>query len=139
MEGLRIGKLELFWLRGGAFELDGGTMFGVVPKILWQKKYPSDSENYIPMVAWPILVRTPDYLVLIETGLGNKLTEKQRKIFRVKDDWKVPEDLDSLSIKREDIDFVVLTHCDFDHAGGVVMHEPSGQPKLTFPPQVSVV
>ena len=132
MRGFRLGNFELLWLNGGSFELDGGTMFGVVPKALWQKKYPSDNENYIPLAAWPVLVKTPYALVLIETGLGNKLTEKQKKIFRIKEEWRIIEDLNRLSIKKEEIDFVILTHYDFDHAGGVVMQD-SDKLTLTFP------
>ena len=66
--GFKIGEFELTWLNGGRFELDGGAMFGVVPKVLWQKKYPANEENYIKMNAWPILVKTPSSLVLIESG-----------------------------------------------------------------------
>ena len=133
-KGFRLGEFELFWLRGGSFELDGGAMFGVVPKALWSKKYPANEDNTISMVAWPLLIKTPDSLVLIETGLGNKLTEKQKQIFRVKEEWNVIGDLDDMGIKREDIDYVILTHYDFDHAGGVVMKdEKSGGYSLTFP------
>ena len=131
--GFRIGDLELTWLNGGTFELDGGAMFGVVPKVLWQKKYPPTEDNYIPMTAWPILVRTPQALVLIESGFGNKLTDKQKKIYRVREDWSVVEELKLLGISREDIGFVVLTHYDFDHAGGVVMQETDGTLGFTFP------
>jgi glyoxylase-like metal-dependent hydrolase (beta-lactamase superfamily II) len=130
---LKIGEFELIWLNGGRFELDGGAMFGVVPKVLWSKKYPCDSENYIPMTAWPILVKTPEAHIIIETGLGNKLSEKQKKIFRVREDWDLPRELESLGIGREDIDYVVLSHYDFDHAGGVVMLDEAGQQALTFP------
>ena len=129
---LKIGRFELYWLDGGSFELDGGAMFGVVPKVLWSKKYPATEDNFISLVASPILVKAPDALVLIETGLGNKLTEKQKKIFRVTREWMVPEDLEKLGIKREDIDYVILTHCDFDHSGGIVMKEDDGM-NLTFP------
>jgi glyoxylase-like metal-dependent hydrolase (beta-lactamase superfamily II) len=132
MRGFRVGNFELFRLAGGLFELDGGAIFGVVPKVLWQKKYPPCSENYVPLVACPILIKTPDSLVMIETGIGNKLTEKQKKIFRVRKDWRVIEDMENLSIKREDIDLVILTHYDFDHAGGVVMQN-DGLLTLTFP------
>jgi len=133
-KGFRLGEFELFWLRGGSFELDGGAMFGVVPKALWSKKYPANEDNTISMVAWPLLIKTPDSLVLIETGLGNKLTEKQKQIFRVKEEWNVIGDLDDMGIRREDIDYVILTHYDFDHAGGVVMKdEESGGYYLTFP------
>ena len=131
--GFRIGDFELTWLNGGTFELDGGAMFGVVPKVLWQKKYPPTEDNYIPMTAWPILVRTPQALVLIESGIGNKLTDKQKKIYRVREEWSVVEELKLLGISREDIGFVVLTHYDFDHAGGVVMQETDGTLGFTFP------
>jgi glyoxylase-like metal-dependent hydrolase (beta-lactamase superfamily II) len=130
---LKVGNFELFWLNGGTFELDGGAMFGVVPKVLWQKKYPPAEENYIPLTAWPILVRTPDALILIESGLGNKVTDKQKKIYRIKEDWAIIAGLSQLNIRREDIDYVILTHYDFDHAGGVIMQEENGELALTFP------
>jgi glyoxylase-like metal-dependent hydrolase (beta-lactamase superfamily II) len=130
--GFKIGDLELTWLNGGRFELDGGAMFGVVPKTLWLKKYPANSENYISLNAWPILVRTPRSLVLIEAGLGNKLTDKQKMIFRVQEDWSVLAELELLGIDRQDIEHVVLTHFDFDHAGGVVMKDGGGL-ALSFP------
>ncbi len=129
---LRIGEFELFWLGGGRFSLDGGAMFGVVPKVLWSKRYPSDEENLVPLVASPVLVRTPRAVVLIDTGLGNKLDEKQKRIFRLEDDWSLPEDLRTLGLDRQDVDTVVLTHYDFDHAGGVVMAADGGL-ELTFP------
>jgi glyoxylase-like metal-dependent hydrolase (beta-lactamase superfamily II) len=131
--GFRVGIFELTWLNGGRFELDGGAMFGVVPKALWQKKYPVNDENVISLSAWPILVKTPDALVLIETGLGNKLTDKQKKIFRVQDEWSIIQELGQLGIAREDIDYVILTHYDFDHAGGVIMQDGTGRLGLTFP------
>jgi len=131
--GLKIGDFELTWLNGGTFELDGGAMFGVVPKVLWQKKYPPSEDNYIPLSAWPLLVRTPQALVLIESGIGNKLTDKQKKIYRIKQEWSILEDLKKLNIAREDINYVILTHYDFDHAGGVVMQDDGGNLSLTFP------
>jgi glyoxylase-like metal-dependent hydrolase (beta-lactamase superfamily II) len=132
-KGFFIGDFEFIWLNGGRFALDGGAMFGVVPKALWARKYPADEDNTIPMVAWPLLIKTPDSLVIIETGLGNKLTDKQKQIFRVKEEWNLPADLRDLGIEREDISHVILTHYDFDHAGGVVMREESGSFRLTFP------
>lgn len=137
--GFKLGAFELIWLNGGVFELDGGAMFGVVPKILWSKKYPSDADNFIPMAAYPVLVRTPETLCIIETGLGNKLSEKQKQIFRVKGEWNIVEDLNALGIKREDIDFVILTHYDFDHSGGVVMRDNQDGLSLTFPKAKHIV
>lgn len=129
----KLGKFELYWLNGGRFELDGGAMFGVVPKVLWSKKYPSDENNYIPMVTWPILIKTLKELILIETGLGNKLTEKQKQIYRVTEEWAIPEELNKLGLTRKDINYVILTHYDFDHAGGAVMKNDSNELEITFP------
>jgi len=131
-ESLRIGEVEIHWLSGGVFELDGGAMFGVVPKVLWSKKYASE-DNYIRLLAAPLLIRTPDALVVVETGLGNKLTDKQKRIFRVIEDWALPESIADHGYHTADVTHVVLTHCDFDHAGGVVMRAPDGMPVLTFP------
>jgi glyoxylase-like metal-dependent hydrolase (beta-lactamase superfamily II) len=141
MKSLKIGEIEIFWLNGGEFELDGGTMFGVVPKVLWAQKFPivndEDSarleENYIKLLNYPLLVKTTDSLILIETGLGNKLTEKQKKIYRVIKDWEIPQELKKLGIKQQDINYVILTHCDYDHAGGIVMKNSTGGEELTFP------
>ncbi len=130
---LKIGDIELIWLNGGEFALDGGAMFGVVPKPLWKKNYPSDDENRIPLAARPILVRTPTDLLLIESGLGNKLTDKQRKIYHLQKDWSIPDELASLGIERGDIGHLILTHYDWDHAAGVVMQNAEHGLELTFP------
>lgn len=130
---LRLGDFELFWLRGGRFSLDGGAMFGVVPKVLWKKRYPSDEDNAIPMTCYPILIKTPHTLILIETGLGNKLNDKQRKIFKVSEEWQIIDDLSGIGVKREDIDFVIVTHFDFDHSGGIILQHDDGRRELTFP------
>ncbi len=135
---LTLGKFEIYWLNGGAFELDGGTMFGAVPKALWSKKYPAE-ENYIKLVNCPLLIKTPEALVVVETGQGNKLSAKQKQIFRLSREWDIPADLQKLQINREDIDYVILTHCDFDHAGGIVMHDEAGRPQLTFPKAKHVI
>ncbi|MFS8581960.1 MAG: MBL fold metallo-hydrolase [Limnochordales bacterium] len=115
---LTVGEFHVHWLRGGRFRLDGGAMFGPVPKPLWSRRYPCDEHNAIPMQAFPLLVVTPAHRILIDTGLGNKLTDKQRRNFRVEEDWAVEEHLADLGLGTEDIDFVVLTHMDWDHASG---------------------
>ena len=132
-KSLDLGNISITWLNGGEFELDGGTMFGPVPKLLWNKKYPSDHDNNIKMLNAPLLIETPLSKVLIDTGLGNKLSDKEIDIFRVTKPWSVVADLAAMGIDREDIDYVILTHCDFDHAGGIVMHSDQGKPELTFP------
>jgi|GEM_PF-23931 len=140
MKSFKLGEFEIFWLNGGEFELDGGTMFGVVPKVLWSKKYPADvgnyishEDNYLKFLNYPLLIKTPNALVLVETGLGNKLNEKQKQIYRVIKNWDLPAELKKLGLKRQDVNYVILTHCDFDHAGGIVMYNAEGQEELTFP------
>jgi glyoxylase-like metal-dependent hydrolase (beta-lactamase superfamily II) len=128
---LKVGEFELRWLTGGSFDMDAGVTFGPVPKLLWEKKLPYDRDNFIQVSVSPILIKTPEKLVLVESGLGNKLTEKQKQIFRTKKTWKVPEELYAQGIFREDIDYVILTHYDWDHSAGVVMQEGNDL-KLTF-------
>lgn len=129
---LQIGAFSIHWLQGGEFLLDAGTMFGVVPKVLWNKKFPSRPDNHLLLANDLLLLQTDGAKVVIDTGLGNKLTAKQRKIFSVTADWRVEAELAALGLQREEITHVVLTHCDFDHAGGVTM-EGEGGLELTFP------
>ncbi|MGV1100876.1 MBL fold metallo-hydrolase [Thiovibrio sp. JS02] len=129
----QLGQFNLHWLEGGVFEIDGGSMFGVVPKVLWEKKCASTPDNHVRLADSAILVQSPDGLALIETGLGNKLTDKQKKIFRLRRDWNLPAELARLGLAREDIGHVILTHCDFDHAAGITMHNGAGALELTFP------
>jgi glyoxylase-like metal-dependent hydrolase (beta-lactamase superfamily II) len=130
---LRVGEFAIYWLDGGEFELEGGCMFGVVPRVLWEKKFPCSPDGFVRLVNTPILVRTPTANIIIDTGLGNKLTAKQKQIFRVTADWRADESLAALGLKREEISHVILTHCDFDHAGGVVRFGESAQAELTWP------
>lgn len=130
---LTIGEFQIHWLNGGDFMLDGGTMFGPVPKILWQRKYKADSRNLQHYCNDVLLVCTPDKNIIVDTGLGNKLSAKQLAIFQVKTPWSLIDDLAKRGLTRQDIDMVLLTHCDFDHAGGAVMHNQQGEKELTFP------
>ncbi|MBU0730242.1 MAG: MBL fold metallo-hydrolase [Proteobacteria bacterium] len=129
---LSVGNLEIYWLNGGEFMLDGGTMFGAVPKVLWEKKIPAVSANNILMLNAVLLIKSPDALILVDTGLGNKLSEKQKNIYEVTCDWNIPAELEKLGLDSTAIDYVVLTHCDFDHAGGVEMFDPDGRQRLSF-------
>jgi glyoxylase-like metal-dependent hydrolase (beta-lactamase superfamily II) len=136
---LTLGDFQLFWLNGGHFRLDGGTMFGAVPKVLWEKKCPTDQGNNILLCNDVLLVITPEQNILIDTGIGNKLSPKQLSIFQVTAPWSVVTDLDELGLSPKDIDLVLLTHCDFDHAGGIVMHNANGEEALSFPNAIHYV
>ncbi|MBY6272200.1 MAG: hypothetical protein CW346_08315, partial [Bacillaceae bacterium] len=105
MESLKIGKITLTWLNGGVTHLDGGAMFGVVPKALWSKKYAVNEKNQIELRTDPILVQTAGRNFLIEAGIGNgKLTEKQKRNYGVTEESKVEESLRSLGLTVDDID-----------------------------------
>lgn len=136
---LKIGDIELFWLKGGDFKLDGGTMFGAVPKVLWQKKYPVDADNNIALCNDPLLIKTPQTIILVDTGLGNKLSEKQKNTFQVSGERDLVAQLDALGIARDEVQQVVLSHCDFDHAGGIVTCDHHGVARLTFPKAVHFI
>ena len=136
---LDLGGITISWLNGGEFYLDGGTMFGAVPKLLWSRKYPPDDENFIKMLAAPLLVRTAESAILIDTGLGSKLTDKLKKIYRVSRRWTADQDLARLGLSTRDIACVILTHCDFDHAGGIVTINKDGKPELTFPNALHII
>jgi glyoxylase-like metal-dependent hydrolase (beta-lactamase superfamily II) len=136
---LCVGATELYWLNGGDFRLDGGTMFGPVPKSLWQKKIQADADNTIPLCNDPLLIRTPDMNILVDTGLGNKLTKKQQAIFKTGSLWSLPSQLTSLGLSCHDIDLVILTHGDFDHAGGVVTVGEQEREEVTFPVAIHLI
>ena len=136
---LPIGACEIHWLSGGDFRLDGGAMFGPVPKTIWQNKFPAAVDNTLSLCNDPLLIRTPSLNILVDSGLGNKLTQKERTIFKMASPWSLLSQLASLGLSRQDIDLVILTHGDFDHAGGVVMVGEQGREEVTFPAAIHLI
>ena len=120
----KIGSLTCHSLDAGLQRLDGGAMFGVVPKPLWEKRIAPDARNRIPLAMRPLLVEHPDGLVLIDNGLGNKEDEKFKGIYGIENDGSAPgttrlEDaLAELRYAPADIKWMIDTHLHFDHAGG---------------------
>ena len=115
---MHFGDIEVLFLDGGAFGLDGGAMFGVVPKVLWEKKSPPDANNRIRMRANSLLVRAHRKNIVIEAGNGTKLDAKQRSIYNVQDGDPLMDSLARAGVKPEQIDLVINTHLHFDHCGG---------------------
>lgn len=115
---MHFGNLEVHYLDGGRFGLDGGAMFGVVPKVLWEKKSPPDERNRIRMRANSLLVRAHHKNILIETGNGTKWDAKQRAIYAVQDGDPLIDSLARAGVTPAQIDLVINTHLHFDHAGG---------------------
>ena len=120
MEKLQVGRAKLTWLNGGVNFLDGGAMFGVVPKVLWSRRYPSTENNLIELRTDPILLQVDGKNFLIDSGMGNgKLTEKQIRNFGVLEESFIEENLQQLGLTIADLDAILMTHMDFDHACGL--------------------
>ncbi|PGM55691.1 MBL fold metallo-hydrolase [Bacillus sp. AFS053548] len=132
MEQLKIGTCTIQWLTGGNTHLDGGAMFGVVPKALWSKKYIVNEKNQIPLRTDPVFIQTNGLNMIIDSGIGvNKLNEKQKRNFGVTEDSALEESLAKHGLKLDDIDYVIMTHLHFDHASGLTKLE-NGEFKSVF-------
>jgi len=127
---LDLGDFELTVLSDGRYWLDGGAMFGVVPKPLWEKKFKADSLNRLRVGLNSLLIRTGEHTVLVETGIGNKLAEKAKKIYE--NEEKLLSSLESAKVSPDDIDIVINTHLHFDHCGWNTMLK-GGKVVPTFP------
>jgi glyoxylase-like metal-dependent hydrolase (beta-lactamase superfamily II) len=110
---LRFGKFDLSIIRECVFKLDGGAMFGVVPKALWSKTTPSDEDNRVVLACNLLLIDTGDKKVLIETGMGDRWSDKERERYGLKSLVSSATVLDQVNLKPEDIDFVVISHLAF--------------------------
>ena len=130
---MKFGKFELFLIEDGEFRLDGGAMFGVVPKVLWQKSDPPDDRNRITLHANCLLVKTGKANVLIDTGLGMKWDEKRREMFAIAQPRMLMTELPRVDVWKEDVTHVILSHLHFDHAGGGTYFDSDGKLKVQFP------
>ncbi len=129
---IKIGQFQIDILSGGKFLLDGGTMFGVVPKSLWSKGWEVDEENRIEMETNCLLVRDGSTTVLIEAGIGYNFSEKEREIYGIHSGDHILASLKNHGVEVGDVDMVILTHLHFDHAGGVVDAGDNGKPTPVF-------
>ncbi len=131
---MRIGKYDIFTFNAGNFRLDGGAMFGVVPRVLWGKRKAPDSQNRIDMCANILLIRGEGRNILVDTGIGDKFNEKFQTIYAVDvSENNVSNGLAKFGLSHEDITDVILTHLHFDHAGGATVRDENGEIRPTFP------
>jgi glyoxylase-like metal-dependent hydrolase (beta-lactamase superfamily II) len=129
---MHLGDIEVQYIHGGNFYLDGGAMFGVVPRPLWEKKSPPDDRNRIRLAANSLLVRTQNKNILIETGNGTKWTAKLRDIYGIQEGDPLIDNLAAKGVHPDQIDLVINSHLHFDHAGGNTKFE-NDKAVPTFP------
>ena len=121
---MKIGDYEITALETGRFALDGGAMFGVVPKVIWNKKNPADELNRIDLALRVLLLEGNGRRILIDTGIGHKLPDKYAKIYGIDHElYSLEGALKSKGLTPDDISDVILTHLHFDHAGGATRFE----------------
>jgi len=127
---ITLGDFELSLFTDGTYLLDGGAMFGIIPKPLWEKKAASDEMNRVVLACNSLLIRDGKRNVLVETGIGPKLTEKQQRIYQNKP--QLPDNMRSAGVDPDEIDIVINTHLHFDHCGWNT-HREGDKVRPTFP------
>lgn len=115
---MKLGQFEIYPVCDGRFRLDGGAMFGMVPKVLWEPCCPADEQNRIQLALNCLLIRAHRRNILVDTGLGDKWQPKYRDMFAIERKETVLDALKKLGLCADDIDVIINTHLHFDHAGG---------------------
>ena len=126
-----LGDFDLTVCSDGTYLLDGGAMFGVVPKTMWSRRIAADDQNRIRLGLNTVIVRTGRHTVAIETGIGNKQPPKMRQIFENQE--LLPQSLAAAGVRPDEIDFVINTHLHFDHCGWNTTLQTDGRVTPTFP------
>jgi glyoxylase-like metal-dependent hydrolase (beta-lactamase superfamily II) len=129
---MKFGNYECTPVEMGYFYLDGGTMFGFVPKALWEKQMPADAKNRIQMNMRSLLIRGNGKTILVDAGIGTKLTSKEKNIYALEEKGNMDAVIAPQGIKPDEITDVIITHLHFDHAGGATCIK-NGELKPTFP------
>ena len=127
-----MGDIELHLLIADRWKADGGLMFGVVPKILWEKQKPADGNNMIDCACVCLVARHNGRVIVCETGIGNKLSEKRAQQVMLREPESLLHHLQRLGIRPDEVDVVVTTHLHWDHAGGLTRRNQEGEVELTF-------
>jgi glyoxylase-like metal-dependent hydrolase (beta-lactamase superfamily II) len=131
MHRLALGDFELTAFSDGTYPLDGGALFGVIPKTMWSRKVTADANNCVMVGLNSVLIRTGKQNVLVETGMGNKLSERMIRFYG--QPAKLFENLGADGVAPEDIDIVINSHLHFDHCGWNTIRDKNGKIVPTFP------
>jgi glyoxylase-like metal-dependent hydrolase (beta-lactamase superfamily II) len=138
VESRQLGRWRIHAIQAGGQRLDGGAMFGVVPKTLWERRIPADERNRIQLGMRCLLVEHEIGLVLIDTGAGNKENDKFYEIYGIENTGapgptRLEDGLRQLGVAADDVVLVINSHLHFDHAGGNTTRHPDGSIRPTFP------
>jgi len=136
---MQLGQWRLDTLDGGRFRLDGGIMYGIIPKSLWHTVTPADANNQLPFAIHCVLARNGRQNVLIDTGYGGKLSRLDCAAHHCAGGDPLVDSLAALGLTPDDIDVVVLSHLHWDHAGGATRWDEQRQPVPTFPRATYIV
>ena len=129
-----LGDWKLYPLSDGYFHLDGGQVFGVVPKALWSHHFEADAMNRIPMFLRPLLIDCGDQRVLIDCGIGERYEEKFARIYKItREKGQLLKSLEEAGFRPQDITHVIFSHLHFDHCGYATYVDESGSSAITFP------
>jgi len=144
VERRKIGGFTVHAIQAGGQRLDGGAMFGVVPKPLWERRIPADERNRIQLGMRCLLIEHPSGLILIDTGAGNKENEKFKDIYGLENEGAdggtmLEDGLKEIGVAPADIAIVINTHLHFDHAGGNTRNRPDGSLEVSFPNATYIV
>jgi glyoxylase-like metal-dependent hydrolase (beta-lactamase superfamily II) len=130
---MRLGDFELHLLVAARMKFDGGLVFGVVPKVVWERYKPADDRNLVEMACVGMIVRHSGKVILCETGIGTKLDEKRARQVELREPEGALLALKRLGIRPEEVDVVLSTHLHWDHAGGFTRRSEGGRVEVTFP------
>lgn len=130
---MKLGAFEIYPVSDGRFRLDGGAMFGVVPRVLWEQCCPADDRHRVQLGLTCLLIRAHGRNILVDTGLGNKWDAKYQDMYAMERTPPLSESLTRLGLKAEDIHMVINTHLHFDHAGGNTILSDQGKLIPSFP------
>jgi glyoxylase-like metal-dependent hydrolase (beta-lactamase superfamily II) len=129
---MQLGDLELYLMIAGRWKADGGLMFGVVPKVLWERQKPADGNNMIECACVGLIARLNGRVIVCETGIGTKLSEKRALQVALREPEGLLHSLRRLGIRPDEVDAVITTHLHWDHAGGLTRRDERGGLELTF-------
>ena len=132
-ESREVGPWRVTALSDGTMRLDGGAMWGVVPKALWERMTPPAADNTIPLALRPFLLERDGWKVVLEPGIGGHLPEKWERIYALERSATLERSLAALGLEPANVTHVVASHCHFDHAGGWLARDARGELAPLFP------